>query len=94
MDLPFYTTVSSTELSDHGSANYKSFDRAVVLDRVMRQAGELEDPDQELFRNMLLRLRNAQFTIDDWRHLMGQTPAEVRETTPFDDALRPTPLSY
>ena len=35
MDLPLYTTVSRTELSDLGSANYHLFDRAVALDRVM-----------------------------------------------------------
>ena len=49
LDLPLYTTVSRTELSDLGSANYHLFDRAVVLDRVMRQAGQ--DADQELFRD-------------------------------------------
>ncbi len=37
MDLPLYTTVYSTDL---GSANYRFFDSAVVLDRVMRQAGD------------------------------------------------------
>ena len=40
MDLPLYTTVSRTELSDLGSIDYHLFDRAVVLDRVMRQAGQ------------------------------------------------------
>ena len=58
MDLPLYTIVSLTELSDLGSANYHLFDRAVALDRVMRQAGQ--DADQELFRNLLLRLRNGE----------------------------------
>ena len=53
MDLPLYTTVSRTELSDLGSIDYHLFDRAVVLDRVMRQAGQ--DAGQEHFRNLLLR---------------------------------------
>ena len=34
MDLPLYTTVSRTELSDLGSIDYHLFNRAVVLDRV------------------------------------------------------------
>ncbi len=55
---PAFVHYSLQQLSDLGSANYKSFDRAVVLDR----AGE--DPDQELFRNMLLRL-SLQSTIGD-----------------------------
>ena len=68
MDLPLYTTVSRTELSDLGSIDYHLFDRAVVLDCVMRQAGQ--DASQELFRSLLLRLRNAELTVEDWKHLM------------------------
>ncbi|XP_062510411.1 ATP-dependent DNA helicase PIF1-like [Corticium candelabrum] len=85
MDLPLYTTESRTELSDLGSANYRMFDCAIVLDQVMRQAGL--DSDQQIFRNLLLRLRNAESTIDDWRHLMRQTPAEVEDIAPFTGAL-------
>ena len=55
MDLPLYTTVSRTELSDLGSIDYHLFDHAVVFDRVMRQAGQ--DAGRERFRNLLLRLR-------------------------------------
>jgi ATP-dependent DNA helicase PIF1 len=49
MDLPLYTTgtvsrsVSRLQISDLGSANYYMFDRTVVLDQVMRQAGEDSD---------------------------------------------------
>ena len=86
MDLPLYTTVSRTELSDLGSANYHMFDRAVVLDVVMRQAGK--DAGQELFRSLLMRLRNGESTEDDWRQMMKRTPAEVGDVTAFDGALR------
>ena len=86
MDLPLYTTVSRTELSDLGSANYHLFDRAVALDRVMRQAGQ--DADQELFRNLLLRLRNGESSVGDWKQLMKRTPAEVGNVSSFDAALR------
>ena len=44
----------------------------------MRQAGS--DPDQGLFRDILLRLRNAQVTREDWGELMKHTP-------PFTSAL-------
>ena len=81
MDLPLYTTVS-----DLGSIDYHLFDRAVVLDRVMRQAGQ--DAGQECFRNLLLRLRNAELTVDDWKYLMTRTTGEVGDTKSFDDALR------
>lgn len=57
----------------------------------MRQSGQ--DPDQELFRNILLHLRNAESTIDDWKHLMKWTPAEVGDITSFDLALHLYPTT-
>ena len=58
MDLPLYTTVSRTELSDLGSADYHLFNKAIVLDQVIRQAGV--DAEQQLFCDLLLRLRDEQ----------------------------------
>ena len=88
-----YTTVSRSELSDLGSANYHIFDHAIVLEQVMRQAGHQDD--QQLFRNLLMRLRNGELTVHDWKHLMRRTPAEVGDTSMFDDALHlfPTTMS-
>jgi ATP-dependent DNA helicase PIF1 len=90
MDLPLYTTISRSPLSDQGSAAYQLFDRAIVLKQVMRQSGQ--EPDQVLFRNLLLRLRNAKLTISDWEQLMKQTSTEVTDLAPFTNALhlRPT----
>ena len=85
MDLPLYTTVSRSPLSDQGSAAYQLFDRAIVLKQVMRQSGQ--DPDQVRFRDILLRLRDARLTISDWEQLMKQTPAEVTDLAPFTNAL-------
>lgn len=85
MDLPLYTTVSRTELSDLGSATYHQFDCAVVLDRVMGQAGQ--SAEQELFRDLLLRLRNGESTSteDDWRYMMTRTPAQVSDVPQFSE---------
>ena len=52
----------------------------------MRQAGQ--DAGQERFRNLLLRLRNAELTVEDWKYLMTRTTGEVGDTKPFDEALR------
>ena len=52
---------------------------------MIRQSGQ--DPDQVLFHDILLRLRDAQLTISDWEQLMKQTPAEVADLTPFTNAL-------
>ena len=47
MDLPLYSNVSRTELSDLGSTTYHMFHCAIVLEQVMRQAGK--DADQKCF---------------------------------------------
>ena len=85
MDLPLYTTDSRSELSDQGRAAYQQFNQAVVLDQVMRQAGQ--DHEQVLFRDILLRLRDAKVTIADWKCLMMQTPTLVQNLSPFANAL-------
>ena len=85
MDLPLYTTDSRSELSDQGRTAYLQFDRAFILTQVMRQAGS--DPDQVKFRDILLRLRDAQATTADWNELMKQTPTNVQDLTPFTNAL-------
>ena len=68
MDLPLYTTVSRSELSDLGSVNYHQFDHAIILDQVMRQAGN--NDTQQQFRDILMRLRNGELSVEDWKHLM------------------------
>ena len=58
MDLPLYTTSTSSLLSDIGANVYQTFDRAVILDQIMRQSGD--DSSQSLFRDILLRLKNCE----------------------------------
>ena len=73
MDLPLYTIVARTELSNLGSADYHLFDKAGL------------DTEQQLFCGFLLRLRDRQMTVEDWKHLMKQRPAVVGATTPFTE---------
>ena len=82
---PLYTTDSRSDLSDQGRTAYLQFDKAFTLTQVMRQAGS--DPDQVHFRDILLRLRNAQVTREDWEELMKHTPTIVQDLTPFTSAL-------
>lgn len=91
MDLPLYTTVSRTPLSDLGSTAYQFFNHAIVLDESMRQAGQ--DPSQVLFRDILLRLRNSQSTEADWQCLMERTPTNVQDLTPFHSAIHLHPTT-
>ena len=85
MDLPLYTTHSRSELSDQGMTAYQNFNKAIVLEQVMRQAGH--DPEQVKFCNILLRLRDANVTVADWKHLMEQTPTNLHDTSEFANAL-------
>ena len=85
MDLPLYTTVTRNELSDLGSSTYHFFDSAVVLSQVMRQSGE--SPEQILFRDILLRLRDGKTTVADWQYLMHQTPSQAEDLSVFDCAV-------
>ena len=89
MDLPLYTTDSRSELSDQGRAAYQTFQQAVVLEQVMRQAGQ--HPEQVRFRDILLRLRDAEVTVADWNHLMTRTPTRVQDVSPFATALHLIP---
>ena len=89
MDLPLYTTNCRSELSDQGRAAYQTFKQAMVLDQVMRQAGQ--NPEQVQFRNILLRLRDAKVTISDWNCLMTRTPTRVQDISTFSTALHLIP---
>lgn len=51
----------------------------------MRQCGE--NPDQVLFQDILIRLRNAETTIADWQCLMQRTPTRVTNLSSFASAL-------
>ena len=86
MDLPLYTTDSRSELSDQGRAAYQSFQQALVLEQ---QA--VQDPQQMMFRDILLRLRDAKVTVADWKCLMTLTPTQVQDLAPFTTALHLIP---
>ena len=90
MDLPLYTTVPRSALSDLGSTAYQLFNCAVVLKQVMRQSGQ--DSSQVLFRDILLHLRDALVTVSDWEQLMKWTPARVPDLAPFSTALHLPPI--
>ena len=85
MDLPLYTTVPRSTLSDLGSTVDQLFDHAVVLKQVIHQSGH--SSSQVLFRHILLLLRDVRLTESDWKQLMKLTPAQVQDMAPFSTAL-------
>ena len=89
MDLPLYTSVSRSSISDLGRSAYQTFNKAVVLTQVMRQHGQ--DQEQVRFREILLRLRDASVTKEDWEHLMTRREGHIANKDSFSQALRLLP---
>ncbi|RHZ79390.1 hypothetical protein Glove_147g5 [Diversispora epigaea] len=65
-------------LSNNGRAAYKQFREVYKLDIIQRQSGDLEE--QQEFRNILLRLRNGESTIDDWKILITRLEGKLTQT--------------
>ena len=55
-DRPMYVSGNGTVVSDHGHSLYLMFESVIILDQVMRQAGE--DPEAVAFRALRMRIRN------------------------------------
>ena len=91
MDQPLYTTQSRSELSDQGITVYRSFNSAVFLDQIIQQAGD--DPGQRQFRSLLLRLRDGDTTVDDWKILMNRTLHQSKQPDILRDCFAPLPNS-
>ena len=68
LDLPMYTNDASRDTSsNHGLTAYKQFNEVYELDIVQRQSGESEG--QRSFRDLLLRLREGDSSLNDWKTL-------------------------
>lgn len=88
LDLPMYVTeVSQDPVSNDGIAAYKHFSEAYKLDVVQRQSGESEE--QRAFRDILLRLRDGESVLDDWRMLSTRFEENLSRTERdrFSDAI-------
>src|SRR3954451_8481462 len=87
LDLPVYTNTLRDPLSNNGHAAYKLFEEVYKLDVVQHQSGDSQG--QHNFRNLLLRLRDEESTLDDWRilitHFEGNLCRIEREK--FSDAM-------
>uniref|UniRef100_A0A1X7UY52 ATP-dependent DNA helicase n=1 Tax=Amphimedon queenslandica TaxID=400682 RepID=A0A1X7UY52_AMPQE len=61
MDLPIYTTVTRSDLSDQEYRAYSHIETAFTLTQIMRQSAQ--DPDQVRFCDILMHLRNGDTTM-------------------------------
>jgi len=68
LDEPIYSQIPRRDpLSTDGISAYRSFREVYKLDIVQRQLGESEE--QRNFRDLLLRLRDGESTLEDWNLL-------------------------
>ena len=63
LDLPIYNDAKRDSLSNSGIAAYKQFKEVYKLEIAQHQSENSKE--QQEFRNILLRLRNEESTIDD-----------------------------
>ncbi len=88
LDLPMYATnVSHDTKSNDGITAYKQFREVYKLDIVQRQSGETEE--QQSFRDILLRLREGESSLNDWQSLSSRFEEKLNraERDRFSDAV-------
>ena len=74
-DRPMYVSGNGSVVSDHGHSLYLMFESVIILDLVMRQAGD--DPEAIAFRALLMRMRDGKVTEKDWKILLEHSTTKV-----------------
>ena len=85
-DKPLYHSKPSSGIGEQGFQAYRVFDKVVKLTVNQRVQGLTSE--QVNFRDLLLRLRQGQSTIDDWKLLLTRQPSNVTNLCDFEDATR------
>ena len=84
-DRPLFASPGNNPLSIHGHHIYQIFDTVVFPQQVIRQNGT--DGKAESFRELLLHLRNATVTHNDWKMLLECDPNKVDNHADFAKAI-------
>jgi len=88
LDLPMYTTdVSRDTISNDRIASYLQFREVYKLEKIQRQSGD--SIEQQRFREILLRLREGENSLDDWKQLTTRFEENLNriERERFSDAV-------
>jgi hypothetical protein len=85
-DKPLYHAIPTNGIGEQGYLTYKMFDNVVKLNVNQRVQGH--NPEQTRFRELLLRLRKGESTVDDWKLLLTRQPSNVDNLSEFKDATR------
>ncbi|XP_028417864.1 ATP-dependent DNA helicase PIF1-like [Dendronephthya gigantea] len=85
-DKPLYHAKPSNAVGEQGYQAYHMFDKVVKLTVNQRVQGMTSEQIQ--FRDLLLRLRKGESTVDDWKLLLTRQPSSVINLCEFADATR------
>ena len=85
-DKPLYHAIPTNGIGEQGYLTYKMFDNVVKLN--VNQHVQRHNPEQTRFRELLLRLRKGESTVDDWKLLLSRQPSNVDNLSEFKDATR------
>ena len=85
-DKPLYHAKPSNAVGEQGYQAYHMFDKVVKLTVNQRVQGMTSEQVQ--FRDLLLRLRKGDSTVDDWKLLLTRQPSNVTNLCDFEDSTR------
>ena len=86
-DKPLYhAKLSTNKVNKDIYQAYHMFDNVVKL--TVNQHVQGLTPEQVQFRDLLLRLRKGESTVDDWKLLLTRQPSNVVNLCDFEDATR------
>ena len=85
-DKPLYHAKPSNVVGGQGYQAYHMFDKVVKLTVNQRVQGMT--PEQVQFRDLLLRLRKGESTVDYWKLLLTRQPSNVTNLCDFENSTR------
>lgn len=83
-DQVLYHNKPRSDLAVEGYCMYRKFDTVVKLEINERAKGNNEE--QEKFRQLQMRARNGDFTVDDWELLLTRQPNRIQNLEHFHNS--------
>ena len=85
-DKPLFHAKPSNQIGQQGYYAYMMFNHVVTLTVNQRVKGT--DPEQIVFRDFLLRLRNGEISENDWKLLLTRQPSQANNIDQLKTATR------
>lgn len=85
-DRPLYVPATNQQSAFHGFTIYRLFTTVIILKQVQRQCGT--NPEDQAFRELLMRFRNGEVNQNDWNELLSRSPDRAHNYVEFEDTAR------